>query len=150
MKLKRDLVQLLAKFKLSWVWSRPNIWSKRSANKLTRSELLNRKLSIILKVWKRQNHAKRKIIKSNIKIFPLKEFERSEKRACLNFDVKKLCARRDTFFHEFIPSNEASRFDRGSLRTKSRKNGTSPLGVADRLAEIAIFTLAPPCGAFKK
>ena len=27
---------------------------------------------------------------------------------------------------------------------------TSPLGVADRLAEIAIFTLAPPRGAFKK
>ena len=26
--------------------------------------------------------------------------------------------------------------------------GTRPLGVADRLAEIAIFTLAPPCGVF--
>ena len=28
------------------------------------------------------------------------------------------------------------------------KMGTSPLGVADRLAENAIFTLAPPCGDF--
>ena len=26
--------------------------------------------------------------------------------------------------------------------------GTSPLGVADRLVEISILTLAPPCGVF--
>ena len=30
------------------------------------------------------------------------------------------------------------------------KIGTGPLGFADRLAEISIFTLAPPCGSFMK
>ena len=39
-----------------------------------------------------------------------------------------------------------------SLRNFGQANTawTSPLDVADRLAEIAIFTLAPTCGAFNK
>ena len=52
---------------------------------------------------------------------------------------------------------EQSDFQKSNLKNASLQNaayllnahvGTSPLGVADRLVEISIFTLAPSCGIF--